>query len=299
MRKGVPMKQTLGNKKVICLFVLPALTLFLLIVLFPIIMSAYYSLLDWDGIGEKVWIGIENYKTMFVENTDGFFQAIGNSILLVALSVFVQLPISLLLALVLANGVPGENFYRTVYFVPVILSTVVIGQLWTKIYQPEYGLLNTLLNGIGLDSLAHQWLADPKTALLSAFVPTVWQYIGYQMLIMYAGIKAIPTEIFESARIDGASGPRIAAKITIPLIKSTLTTCVIFAVIGSLKVFDIVYIMTKGGPMHASEVPSTVMYSAIFQRNQYGYGSAIAIFIVIECLIFTLIIQKAVQKENN
>lgn len=292
------MDKLLGSKKTICLFVLPALFFFLAIVLIPIGISVYYSLLDWDGIGTGIFVGIQNYLKMFTAS-DGFLPSIWNSLILVILSVFVQLPIALILAMILAAGVKGESAYRTIYFIPVVLSTVVIGQLWTKIYQPEYGLLNTLLNSLGLGQLAGQWLADPKTALVCAFVPTVWQYIGYHMLLFYGGIKAISGDVFEAARIDGASGIQTAFRITLPLIKSTMKTCVIFAAIGSLKVFDIVYIMTKGGPMHASEVPSTMMYSSIFMKNQYGYGSAMSIFIVVECLIFTFLIQRVFRKDNT
>lgn len=292
------MDKTLGNKKIICLFVLPAMVFFFVIVLMPIGISAYYSLLDWDGIGASIFTGLSNYSKLFIDNMDGFLPSIWNSLILVILSVFVQLPIALLLAMVLASGVKGEGVYRTFYFVPVVISTVVIGQLWMKIYQPEYGLLNTVLRALGLGRLAGQWLADSKTALICAFVPTVWQYIGYHMLLFYGGIKAIPTDIFEAAKIDGANARQTAFHITLPLIKSTMKTCVIFATIGSLKVFDIVYIMTKGGPMHASEVPSTVMYNTIFRKNQYGYGSAMSIFIVGECMIFTFLIQRAFRKDN-
>lgn len=289
----------LGNKRMICLFVLPAFLFFVAIVLLPILISGYYSLLDWDGIGTGKFIGFTNFTELFRNSSNGFLKAIWNSLILVVLSVFIQLPIALILAMILAGGVKGEHFYRAVYFVPVVLSTVVIGQLWTKIYQPEYGLLNTVLRAVGLDSLAGQWLASPSTALICAFIPGVWQYIGYHMLLFYGGIKAISEEIFESAKIDGASAWQRAFYITIPLIKSTIRTCVIFAVIGSLKVFDLVYIMTKGGPMHASEVPSTVMYTSIFMKNQYGYGSAVSIFIVVECLLFTLLIQKTLSKDNT
>jgi raffinose/stachyose/melibiose transport system permease protein len=140
--------------------------------------------------------------------------------------------------------------------------------------------------------MAKAWLADPNTALGSSFVPTLWQYVGYHMLLMYAAIKSIPTDIYEAAKLDGASGIKMAFKITIPLIKPMLKVCVTFSVIGALKIFDLVYVLTNGGPNHASEVPSTLLVNNIFVRSMYGYGSAIAIFIIIECLIFTGIIQK-------
>jgi ABC-type sugar transport systems, permease components len=286
------MDKVLSDKKAIIFFLFPALIFFVLIVFLPIFISAYYSTLDWDGLSKPVFVGLANYIELFTKTTGGFVLSIKNSLLFVLVSVFIQLPISLFLALVLANGVKGEKFFLNVYFIPVIISTVVIGQLWMKIYNPDYGLLNSFLKSIGLGSMAKSWLADPNTALGSSFVPTLWQYVGYHMLLMYAAIKSIPTDIYEAAKLDGASGIKMALKITIPLIKPMLKVCVTFSVIGALKIFDLVYVLTNGGPNHASEVPSTLLVNNIFVRSMYGYGSAIAIFIIIECLIFTGVIQK-------
>lgn len=286
------MDKVLSDKKAIIFFLLPALIFFVLIVFLPIFISGYYSTLNWDGLNKPVFIGLDNYIELFTKTTGGFVLSLKNSFLFVLVSVFIQLPISLFLALVLANGVKGEKFFLNVYFIPVIISTVVIGQLWMKIYNPDYGLLNSFLKSIGLGSMAKPWLADPNTALGASFVPTLWQYVGYHMLLMYAAIKSIPTDIYEAAKLDGASGVKMAFKITIPLIKPMLKVCVTFSVIGALKIFDLVYVLTNGGPNHASEVPSTLLVNNIFVRSMYGYGSAIAIFIIIECLIFTGIIQK-------
>jgi raffinose/stachyose/melibiose transport system permease protein len=292
------MNRVLNDKRAIMIFVLPSFLLFTLIVILPIFMSGYYSMLDWDGIGEGKFIGLKNFIDLFANSSDGFLKSVGNSLILAFLSVFVQLPIALVLALVLASGVKGEGFYRTVFFIPVIISTVVIGQLWMKVYNPEYGLLNTLLKNVGLGSLTRAWLGEPETALISAFIPSVWQYIGYHMLLMYASIKSIPDEIYEAAKIDGASAINTAFQITIPLIRPIIKVCITFAIIGSLKVFDLVYILTNGGPIHSSEVPSTLMYNTIFNKYMYGSGSAMAIFIVLECLVLTLIVQKFFKAEE-
>lgn len=286
------MDKVLSDKKAIIFFLFPALIFFVLIVFLPIFISGYYSTLDWDGLSKPVFVGLQNYKELFTNTTGGFILSIKNSLLFVLVSVFIQLPISLFLALVLANGVKGEKFFLNVYFIPVIISTVVIGQLWMKIYNPDYGLLNSFLKSIGLGSMAKTWLGDPKTALGASFVPTLWQYVGYHMLLMYAAIKSISTDIYEAAKLDGASGIKMAFKITIPLIKPMLKVCVTFSVIGALKIFDLVYVLTNGGPNHASEVPSTLLVNNIFVRSMYGYGSAIAIFIILECLILTGVIQK-------
>jgi raffinose/stachyose/melibiose transport system permease protein len=293
------MENMLRNKKAIFLFVFPAFLIFFVIVLLPIFFSFQYSLLKWDGISKGVYIGLQNYKDLFVNNSDGFLKSVENSVLLAVLSVFIQLPISLFFALVLARGIRGEKFFRTVYFIPVILATVIVGQLWMKIYNPDYGLLNFVLSKMGLKFLENQWLASTHTVLGAVFIPILWQYIGYHMLLMYASAKSISPDIYEAARIDGASESTIAFKITIPLIKPIIKVCVVFAVIGSFKSFDLIYVLTNGGPMHASEVPTTLMYTDIFSKYQYGYGSAMAIFIVVECFICTILINRLFGKENN
>ncbi|WP_337101168.1 carbohydrate ABC transporter permease [Paenibacillus sp. YIM B09110] len=291
------MDRVLSNKKAILLFTLPAFLLYAVIVLLPVFISFYYSLLKWDGIGAGAFIGFDNYLTMF-RNDHIFTQSLWNSIILAVLSVFVQLPISLALALVLASSVKGSRFYRSVYFIPVVMSTVVIGQLWLKIYHPSFGLLNQLLGDIGLASWQREWLGSETTALVASFVPIVWQYIGYHMLLLYASAKSIPDDLYEAARIDGATGVKSAFFITIPLIKPMLKLSTIFAVIGSLKMFDFIYVLTNGGPLHATEVPSTWMFSNIFKQYQYGYGSAVAILIILECLLFTVLIQKMFKTDD-
>ena len=268
-------------------------TLFLTIIIVPIFMSVTYSLTEWDGIGKKVFTGFDNYKELFLTNSDGFWRAVKNSLIFAAGSVFVQLPISLILALILARGVKGERFYVSVYFIPVLISTVVIGQLWMKIYNPQYGLLNTVLRSMGLEQLTGNWLGDTKKVIFAVIVPVLWQYIGYHMLLMYASVRSISEEIFEAARIDGANGIQTALHITIPLMKPILKVCVTFAVVGSLKNFDLVYVMTGGGPAGASQLPSTLMVETIFSRNMYGYGSSMAIFIILECFLFAWLIRGA------
>lgn len=293
------MDKVLSNKKTILMFLLPCLLLYLAIVIVPILISGYFSLLDWNGIGKGSFAGLSNYVQLFKPSSNSFFAAIWHSLILVLMSVFIQLPLALLLALVLAGKVRGGRFFRMAAFLPVVISTVAVAQLWLKIFQPDYGLLNSLLRAVGLDGLTRQWLSNPKTALYAALAPTVWQYIGYHMLLLYCGVKAIPAEVFESAAIDGANAWQRSIHITIPLMKSVIQSSLIFAVIGSLKVFDIVYVMTKGGPLHASEVPATLMYNEIFQRNHYGYGSAMSVFIVLECLLMTLLIQRIFRSKES
>ncbi|WP_304943299.1 carbohydrate ABC transporter permease [Vallitalea guaymasensis] len=293
------MDKVLGNKKAIFIFVFPAFIVFFLVAILPIFFSVYYSMLDWDGIGNGIFVGLRNYIDLFVNNTDGFSFAIKNSFILAVLSVFIQVPLALILAIIISKGIKGEGFFRTVYFIPVIISTTVIGQLWMKIYQPKYGLLNNILESLNLDFLKHNWLGSPETALGCAFFVIVWQYIGYHMLLLYSAIKAIPKSLYEAAKVDGATNFQTAIKITIPLIMPMIKVCVTFALIGSLKTFDLIYVLTKGGPIHATEVPTTLMFSTIFLQNKYGYGSSMAIFIILECLVFTVLIQKTFKVKNQ
>ncbi|WP_244971250.1 carbohydrate ABC transporter permease [Vallitalea guaymasensis] len=257
----------------------------------PIFFTICYSLNEWNGIGESVFVGIRNYRDLVVE--DGFIKAVINSLVIAASSIMFQIPIGLFFALILARGIKGESLLRNIYFIPFIISTVVVCQLWMKIYHPHYGLLNLGLEKIGLENLINQWLGNRDTALVAVIVPIIWQYIGYHMLLLYTSIKSIPKDIYEAAYIDGASNSQISFRITIPLIRPMLKTCITLALIGALKIFDQVYLLTGGGPLHASEVPSTLMFQTIFHKSKYGYGSSMAVFIIVECLILTLILQKA------
>jgi raffinose/stachyose/melibiose transport system permease protein len=287
------MVKVMADKKAVCIFILPAILFFLFIIVAPVVLSLYYSLLDWDGISKGTFIGIANYIRLFDNNIEMFPDAVLHSVLFVVFSVFIELPISLLFALLLTgSGIKKEGFFRTVYFIPVIISSVVIGHLWMKIYHPDYGLLNLFLRFIGLGNLAQSWLGDINTVLVSAFVPILWQWVGYHMLLMYAAIKSISPDIIEAARIDGASPIQSAFRITIPLITPMLKVNVTFSVIGSFKIFDLIHVLTNGGPVHASEVPSTLMTKTIFMAFQYGYGSSMAVFIIAECLICYFIIDK-------
>ena len=292
------MDKMMKNRLAILLFLLPALILFIGIIVIPIFMSGYYSFLDWDGITKSTFVGFQNYIQMFTKRTIGLGDAMRNAFVLAALSVVIQLPISLFFALTLAKGIRGERFYISVFFIPVVISTTVIGQLWLKIYNPEYGIINSFLRTVGLGEFAKTWLGDASTALVAVFIPILWQYVGYHMLPMYTGIKSQPQELREAAMIDGASEWQISRYVTIPLLRPVLQVCVIFAVTGSLKIFDLVYVLTNGGPAHASEVPTTIMVKMLFLRNNYGIGSSIAMAIIFLCLLFAGLTKRFFRTEE-
>ena len=291
------MKKLYSNKVHILVFLLPALILFCGVLIEPIGASAYYSLFDWNGIGAKTFIGLSNYKELFTSNAIGFMRALRNSLLLAALSVFLQLPLALALALTLGKKIKGERAFLSVYFMPVLISTVVIGQLWLKIYNPDYGILNVFLRAIGREDWTRIWLGNKSTALSAVFVPTLWQYVGYHMLLLYAGVKSVPPELREAAMLDGASDGQINRYIVLPYIKPIIRISVIFAVTGSLKSFDLIYVLTNGGPLHSTEVPSTLMISMLFLRNRYGMGSTIAVLLIVLCFGFALLINAIFREE--
>ena len=279
------MEKVLRDKKAVFLFLFPSFILFTFIVIIPIFMSAYYSLTEWRGIGERTFVGFANYARLFADEL--FRNASRNTLIIVVTSVFIQLPLAMLLALVLAKLVKKPGFFLTVYFIPVVLSAVVVGQLWMRIYNHQYGLLNMFLRAIGLESLGSTvWLGNIDTVFIAVLVVILWQHVGYHMLLFYSGIRSISSEIFEAAKIDGASFWRTSISITIPMIKPIILVSMTFAVVGSMKVYDLVRVLTTdGGPGRASDVISTLMVrTMIFPGNSYGYGSAMAIVLIVMCI---------------
>ncbi len=283
----------------IFLFLLPALLLFVGILIAPIIVSVYRSMFDWNGFTEGTFIGLSNYKELFTNGSIKFMVSLKNALVLAFFSVFVQLPFALLLALLLGRKVKGERSFLSIFFMPVLISTVVIGQLWLKIYNPDYGLLNRFLDAVHLSNLKHVWVGEVETALGSIIVPTIWQYVGYHMLLMYAGVKGVSLDLREAAMLDGATKWQVDRYIVIPIIKPIIRVSVIFAVTGSLKSYDLVRILTEGGPFQTTEVPSTLLENMLFLRNRYGMGSTISVMLIFLCFAFALAITAAFRERGE
>lgn len=292
-------KKKLIKTKDVILFLLPAIILFGGVLIAPIVMSGYYSFFDWHLVkGNQGFVGFGNYVELFTSTSIEFTKALGNSLLLAALSVFVQLPISLGLALLLGRGIKGERIFLSIFFLPVLISTVVIGQLWLKIYNPNYGLLNVALVKLGLDQFTDfTWLTN-KTAIWACFIPTLWQFIGYHMLLMYAGVKSVPTDYREAAKLDGATEGQVNRYIVIPYIKGILKVSVIFAVTGSLKSYDMIKILLGSQKHSPVEVPTTRLINMSIERNRVGMGSAIAVMLIILCFAFALLIGKVFKEDD-
>src|SRR5512138_2475843 len=279
------------------LFLAPALILFLLFVFYPIFRSLYFSMFDWNGLGPAVDnVGLQNFIKIMADKV--FLKAIRNVLLIVVLSLAIQLPLALGMAVMVGRDLPGRGLFRTTFFMPYVLSEVNVAIMWMLLYHPnpDRGLLNAIVVGLGGEPI--KWLADPKIALLAVFVALTWKYFGYHMLMYLAGLQNIPLELEEASKIDGANAFQNFWYITLPLLSSTIKTSVYISVLGSLQQFILVQIMTRGGPVNASETLATYMYRFGFVRFQLGYGSAVALYMFLFCLIFSLIYQYLTRKPD-
>lgn len=289
------MNKVLSNKWMILLYISPALLLVGVLIFIPLLLSGYFGLMKWDGIGQMEFIGLENYINGLQDRL--FWESVWHSALLALFSTL-SLIAYLAVSLVLASKIKGAGLLRKIYLIPMLLSSVAIAQLWIKVYNPSNGILNWLLVRIGIDN-PPAWLADPALVLYAIFLPIVWQYAGFYILIYYAALKNIPETVIEAAKIDGASPIQIALKIKLPLIKEVIMVTIVLAVVGSLKYFDLIYVMTSGGPNGASEVMASYMYKLAFSVNNFGYGSAIGFLMLLITLIATVIIRKLTSSDEK
>lgn len=286
----------LHRRRWIVLGLAPALLVYLLFAVFPILQSVYLSFMDWDGLTAMRFIGLGNYIEALQNPT--FWNSFKNNLYVVAASVFGQVPIALALALLLNRRIKGAKFFRTAGFLPVVISTVIVSLTWSMVYNTEYGLLNRFLKAVGLGSLAQNWLGDPKWAMLSVCITIIWQFIGLYFIIFLAALQNVPQELYEAAELDGASEWVKTWKITIPMIKETLLVSVILCISGSLRTFDLIYVMTNGGPARATEVMAIYMFNETFSSTRYGYGSAVSVLILAFSLMLIYVASKVFETKT-
>jgi len=289
------MDKVMSNKKMIALYVLPSLLLILALVYIPILLTGYYGLHKWNGIGAMKFIGLDHYKELLQDSV--FWSSAWHSLLLAFFS-GLSLIIYLAVAMVVAGRIKGANLFRKIYLVPMLLSSVAIAQLWLRMYHPTNGVINSFLTSIGFED-PPAWLAEPSLVLIALFIPILWQYAGFYILIYYSALKNIPTSLEEAAKIDGATGIQIALRIKLPLIMEVIKVTIVLSLVGSLKYFDLIYVMTGGGPNGSSEVMASYMYSEAFKSYDFGYGSAIGFFLLIICLVVTWIIRKLTATKDT
>lgn len=289
------MDKVMSNKKIIAMYILPALLLILALIYMPIVLTGYYGLMKWDGVGAMEYIGLSNYKELVHDGL--FWNSVKHSFLLGVFSTL-SLLVYLLVSLVLSARLRGANLFRKIYLIPMLLSSVAIAQLWLKIFHPTNGVLNHLLSSLGVDPTP-EWLSNPSIVLYAIFIPILWQYAGFYILIYYAALKNVPASLIEAASIDGAGPWRIAFSIRVPLIMEVIKVTIVLAIVGSLKYFDLIYVMTGGGPNGASEVMASYMYRKAFKEYDFGYASAIGFFLLIICLVMTWLIRKATAAKDD
>ncbi|MFB7816032.1 carbohydrate ABC transporter permease [Paenibacillus chitinolyticus] len=280
----------------IVLGLLPALLIYSVFVIIPIFWSAYYGFFDWKGIGEAKFNGFDNYVEALKDPI--FWLALKNNLIVVAASVFGQVPIALVLALVLRKSNFFQRFIRSAVFMPMVLSSVVVGIIWSYIYHPQIGILNFLLEAVGLESWKKAWLSDKSVSMLALTVPIIWNYIGPYLIMFIAALQNIPSDIDDAAMIDGATGSRKLFSVTLPMIWDTVKVTIVLCISGSLKAFDLIYVMTGGGPAHSTELLASYMYNNTFSVYRFGYGSAISTLIIIISLVLITGSQRLMRRNQ-
>ncbi|MNI05089.1 Lactose transport system permease protein LacF [compost metagenome] len=262
------------------IYLLPSVLLYAFMVLVPVLLAVRYSFFNWSGGPKMDFIGLENYMTLLKDGL--FWKAFLNNLIIVFFSVFGQIGIAFVISIFLMSKVvKWKGFHRTVIFIPVVLSSVVIGFLWGMIFNQDAGMLNWLLQSIGLESWIRPWLDDPNIVMYSVTVPIVWQYIGFYLIIFLAAMQSINNEVYEMAEIDGATGFKKMLYITLPLLSSTIKIAVMLCIAGNMKAFDSIFVMTGGGPGSSSTVMAQYAYDTSFKSFKLGYGSTISVGIMV------------------
>lgn len=279
------------NKKArrgVFLFFLPALIIYIVFQIIPIIGSIYFSVVDWNGIAGSApqFVGMKNYLQAF-QSAD-FILALKNMAKMVIISVLFHTPVALLMAVAINTKCKGYRIFKALFFVPTVFPLTAVGLMWYFIFMPT-GSFNALLDAVGLSNLVTPWLVDPATAMNTIIFVNVWAGVGYYMVIILAGLTTIPEDVYEAAAIDGATSVTQFFKITVPMLKPILSMCILMDIIGSVKVFDLVFAMTGGGPNGLTNLPTTLMYNEAFKYNHYGVGSAIGIIIMLICIAGTVV----------
>jgi raffinose/stachyose/melibiose transport system permease protein len=247
---------------------------------YPIIYSVWLSFHEWNGYTARwgPFVGLDNYLGLAQDEV--FWKAALNSVLFVAVRTPVEVGLAFGLALLLNRELPGRSLLRTLFFVPVVMSLIVVTIIFQRILEANSGLLNSFLRETGLGALAHPWLGDPSTALGAVIAVSIWKNVGFSLVILLAGLQGLPHEVIEAARVDGANGWQLIVRVIVPLMRPILAITALLSIISGLKVFDLIFIMTRGGPTYSTEVFATMLYRQAFELNEMGVASAIAVVMV-------------------
>ncbi|MCD9023642.1 carbohydrate ABC transporter permease [Cohnella silvisoli] len=269
-------------------FLAPAVLIYSLLFLGPVLSSFYYSLTNWNGFTATMgFVGLRNYRDMM--DDAAFVAALKNTAVFAVWVVILQNALAIPLAIALDSGIRSKNVLRVIFFAPAVLSPLVVGYTWMYIFNPNSGLLNTFLRSIGLPSWEQVWLGDPKFAMFCIITMVIWQFTGYSMVIYLANLQTIPSELYEAANIDGAGRWNKFLRITFPLLAPAMTINILLSTIGTLKAFDLIYVTTNGGPFHATETLTVLIFESAFKDNNFGYGTAIGVVMFLIIFVVSLL----------
>lgn len=259
----------------------PAVIILAAFIIYPAIYSLLLSFHEWNGFTPRwgPFVGLDNYAELARDWI--FWKAAINSVLFVVARTPLEVGIAFLLALLLNRKMRGRSLLRTLFFVPVVMSLIVVTIIFQRILEPNAGMLNSFLREVGLGGLAQPWLGSPATALPAVIAVSIWKNVGFSLVILLAGLQGLPQEVIEAARVDGASRSQLTFRIIVPLMKPIIGITTVLSIIGGLKVFDLVFIMTRGGPTYSTEVFATMLYRHAFDLNEMGVASAIAVVMVL------------------
>lgn len=290
------MKSIRSNKYTILLFVAVPMLIYVFFALIPILYNIYISLFDTNLLTPGKFVGLKNYARLLKDTT--FLRALRNNIFLVIGSLAAHMGLGLFFANAIFQKVKGSKFFQSVFFLPSVICGVAVGLIWTFVYHGNYGLLNAFLKLIGQEDLQQVWLSNKNLALICIIVVVMWQWVGYHVVIQLAAMRNIPQELYEAAQLDGASEWQQFKNITVPLIRPILKVDAVLIITGALKYYDLVAVMTNGGPNHATEVMSTYMYYEAFNVLKFGYSSAIGVVLLILCMSAVMLTNKVFKTEN-
>lgn len=297
---GYAKRARVNRTLVIALFLLPAAVLFFTFVMFPIAQAAYISLFKWNGLGPlENFVGLDNFAIMFKH--EPFRLALLHNLVIALLSVTIQLPIALGLAILIGRKLPGRTLFRAIFFVPYIISEAITAVIWSFIFNPRFAaseVIDAVLDFFIPFFEPGPWLGDPNKVLIAIFVVLSWKYFGLHMILYVAGLQQIPTEIEEAASIDGASDLQTLWHVTLPMLSRTIVTTVYLSILGSLQQFDLVWLMTEGGPVNSSEVLTSYMYRHGFVSFRLGYGASVSVVLFLICLTFSLVYQRLFMRQE-
>lgn len=290
------MKSIRSNKYTILLFVAVPMLIYVFFALIPILYNIYISLFDTNLLTPGKFVGLKNYARLLKDTT--FLRGLRNNIFLVIGSLAAHMGLGLFFANAIFQKVKGSKFFQSVFFLPSVICGVAVGLIWTFVYHGNYGLLNAFLKLIGQGDLQQVWLSNKNLALICIIVVVMWQWVGYHAVIQLAAMRNIPQELYEAAQLDGASEWQQFKNITVPLIRPILKVDAVLIITGALKYYDLVAVMTNGGPNHATEVMSTYMYYEAFNVLKFGYSSAIGVVLLILCMSAVMLTNKVFKTEN-